>query len=108
MNPIPLRMERIRGRSPREGSYMGDRRIPEVARTVHRRARGRRRAAFILHHIELAAIGPGRKRFSKQPERRPESLPRGQLDARCDATRSEILLVLRRDLRRGVVAWAVV
>ena len=44
-------------------------------------------AAAVLHDVELAARGPADagEVVAEHPERRPESLSRGELDARLDA-----------------------
>src|SRR5688572_19692304 len=70
----------------------------------------RRLTSLVLHDVELTALRPRNswKSFAKHPERGPESLPRGKLDASLHHPRLRMELSARGDLPGRVAARAVV
>src|SRR5260221_4898729 len=66
--------------------------------------------ADIFHDVDLAALRPanGINIFSQHPERRPHSLPRGQLDARLESPVRLREQTLRLQSRRRVVEFLAV
>src|SRR6266511_5259350 len=88
---IPFDRESVEGvgeRAAGDGPDVRERRVAGVPGSVDRRAGGGGRAALVLHDVQLAAGGPPDRPdvLAQEPERRPEPLPRRELEARLDAT----------------------
>ena len=76
-----------------------------VVRTVHAAVDDVRLLADVLHDVDLAACGPAHSGdvLPQQPERRPEALSIGNLDARLETAVGLVELVLGENSAGGVL-----